>query len=161
MRVLLPSELARQLRSELQAAGRREVGGVLMGERLAADAFRIVELSVQRRGGSVASFVREPAEHADALVAFFERTGRRYERFNYLGEWHSHPSFLPTPSATDLGAMRGIVEDPAVGAHFAVLLVVRLDAGGGLAASATAVVRGRPEVWAADLEIEDEGSEHD
>jgi hypothetical protein len=70
------------------------------------------------------------------LLAFFEHANHDYERFNYIGEWHSHPCFAPEPSLRDDASMRQIVEDPQVGAHFVVLLVVKLDTAGQLLATA-------------------------
>jgi [CysO sulfur-carrier protein]-S-L-cysteine hydrolase len=85
-----------------------------------------VEVTVQRSGGSPVHFVRDPALNQEQLDDFFERTGADYTRFNYLGEWHSHPCFEPLPSGTDIRAMQSIVEDPAVGVNFLVLMIVRL-----------------------------------
>jgi hypothetical protein len=48
-----------------------------------------------------------------------------HSRFNYLGEWHSHPSFSTIPSDKDIQTMQSIVEDPHVGANFLVLLVCK------------------------------------
>jgi hypothetical protein len=58
-----------------------------------------------------------------------------YRRFNYVGEWHSHPSFEPEPSSRDDTSMREIVQDPKVGANFVALLIVKLDGNGSLLAS--------------------------
>lgn len=126
MRILLPDAVTGLWRAELRRAGRREIGGVLLGEALADGSFRVVEASVQREGGDAGSFVRDPAHHARAIADFFERTGHDYARFNYLGEWHSHPSFSTRPSADDARAMEELVADPRVGAAFACLLIVRL-----------------------------------
>lgn len=90
------------------------------------DEFRVVDLSVQRSGGSTATFVRDPADHEAQLKSFFARTKDDFTRFNYLGEWHSHPLFVPIPSETDRHSMQSIVENPDVGASFLVLLVVKL-----------------------------------
>nr|WP_249198431.1 Mov34/MPN/PAD-1 family protein [Gluconobacter cerinus] len=115
-----------RLALELVKAGRREIGGVLVGEHLAEATFRVADFSVQRSGGSVSCFVRRPAKHRRFLERFFERTGRDFERFNYLGEWHSHPCFEAMPSSTDLSQMQAIVEDETNAAHFALLLIVRM-----------------------------------
>jgi hypothetical protein len=90
------------------------------------------------------------------LEAFFKRTRREYQRFNYLGEWHSHPMFAVTPSARDHQTMQDIVEDPDVGARFAVLLVVRLEEGGNLEGSVTVYepeYSPRPHPSSRDIEI--------
>jgi hypothetical protein len=108
-----------------------------MAEHLGNDDYRIVDLSVQRGGGSAACFIRHPKKHGAQLERFFERTGHDYKRFNYFGEWHSHPSFPTTPSLQDLRTMQALVCDPAVGAILLVLLVVRLEPDATLDSSAT------------------------
>lgn len=137
MRILLPSDVADRLAAALRRAGAREVGGVLMGEHVDEDEFRIVNFTLQTRGGTFASFLRHIEDFAAPLQRFFERTRHEYTRFNYLGEWHSHHAFALVPSTTDGRAMRRIVEDPASNVNFAVLLLVRLDAHGELEARAT------------------------
>ena len=59
-------------------------------------------------------------------------------RFNYLGEWHSHPSFEPLPSDTDIRTMQSLVEDPDVGVNFLVLMVCRMASGRGRVLELTA-----------------------
>jgi hypothetical protein len=59
-------------------------------------------------------------------------------RFNYLGEWHSHPTFEPVPSTVDMITMQSLVEDPIVGANFLILLIVTLTADKTIDGSATA-----------------------
>jgi JAB domain-containing protein similar to deubiquitination enzymes len=54
------------------------------------------------------------------------RVNHDYVRFNYWGEWHSHPSFELEPSEKDDISIREIVEDRDVGANFVVLLIVKL-----------------------------------
>lgn len=124
MRILLELEQIAMLERELKKARSLETGGLLFGEHIAGDLFRIVSLSTQEPG-TTSRFVRDPKHHAKALDQFFAATGELYERFNYLGEWHSHPSFHPTPSTTDHQTMREILTDPEVGVNFLVLLIVR------------------------------------
>ncbi len=124
-------------RGELRGAGRREIGGVLVGERLGGDLFRIADASVQRGGGTNMTFERDPAQHRLFLDNFFARTGHDYARFNYLGEWHSHPNAIALPSGTDVRSMMEIVCDPEVNAAFAALLIVRRRLFGKLHVSAT------------------------
>jgi integrative and conjugative element protein (TIGR02256 family) len=144
MKILLPQSLQQRLRDELARAKRREVGGLLMGEHLGADDYRIVDISVQRAGGSAACFIRHPNKHRVQLDEFFARTGANYTRFNYLGEWHSHPSFPTIPSVKDLRTMQSLVEDPVVGANFLALLIVRLGSNSLMEAGVTAFYAGQP-----------------
>jgi hypothetical protein len=108
-----------------------------MGEHVRDGVFRVVDISVQRSGGSQIHFVREPSCHAAQLQEFFARTGNDFTRFNYLGEWHSHPTFDPAPSSIDCDSMQSIVDSPDVGVTFLVLLVVTLGSRGHIAGTAT------------------------
>ncbi len=140
--IVLPANVAAKLRRELRRAGDREIGGVLAGEDLGGGRFLVVDLSVQRAGGGVAHFVRDPSAHRRFIRRFLARTGNNYSRFNYLGEWHSHPSFPALPSGTDLRQMQGLIDERVQPANFLVLLVVKLGRGGEFEATAHAFRRG-------------------
>ncbi|HTU12449.1 MAG TPA: Mov34/MPN/PAD-1 family protein [Allosphingosinicella sp.] len=124
MKVELPAQQRRRMHRRLLRAGRREIGGILMGEQLAPGHFRIVDFSVDSITGSRAHFVRDPRHHKEALDAFFTRTGEDYDRYNYLGEWHSHPSFAARPSLEDVASMTMLVERYDT-IPFSILLIVR------------------------------------
>lgn len=125
MQVEIADHVKDKLRKELRAAGSREIGGVLMAEQLAPGHFRVIDFSIDSQTGSRAHFVRSSQVHTETLSAFFLETGHQYDRFNYLGEWHSHPRFPVTPSTQDIAAMTELVEGER-GIEFAVLLIVRL-----------------------------------
>ena len=122
--------IERQVKKEfvrcLRKAGRREIGGILFGEQLEIGKFRLVDFSTDGISGSAAHFCRFPQHHNQALEGFFQKTGRDYSRFNYLGEWHSHPSFPVQPSAQDIHSMNNLVRSER-GIPFSALLIVRLD----------------------------------
>lgn len=143
MKLLLPLEHQNRLSDALNKAGVREIGGVLMGEHVAPDTFRLKSLTVQDHGGAFASFMRFLEQIVQPLAAFFKITNHEYRRFNYLGEWHSHPSFALVPSRTDIASMREIVEDPKVGATFAVLLIVKRTVDGRLEGALTVFPAGK------------------
>jgi [CysO sulfur-carrier protein]-S-L-cysteine hydrolase len=123
--ISLPNDQRVRLRKCLRDAGRREIGGILMGEQVAPDHFRIVDFSVDNKTGTAAHFVRSPEHHAKALESFFRTTGSDFKRFNYLGEWHSHPSFPVGPSHEDIVSMQSLVEGEQ-GIDFSALIIVRL-----------------------------------
>lgn len=125
MQLIIPADLAERLRGELKGAGRREMGGILMGQNVGPDVFKLIEMTSQRSGGGYACFSRSSAMHDRALKRFFDRTGHRYTEFNYIGEWHSHPSFALRPSETDHATMMTIVRRD-MDVHFALLLIVKL-----------------------------------
>ena len=125
MFIVLPPEIRCRLKGWLRRAGKREIGGVIMAEQLEPGRFVVRDLSLDDASGSLAHFVRSPELHAAVLEEFFKASGGNYAQFNYLGEWHSHPSFPTAPSSQDVRAMQDLVSRES-NISFAVLLIVRL-----------------------------------
>lgn len=127
MRLSLPRDQADRLVQSLRRARRKEIGGQLFGELIAPSDFHATEITVQPRHGSFARFIVDIMQAARDAARFYDRTRHEYARFNYIGEWHSHPSFDLRPSATDRATMQTLVADPEFLGKFAVLMIVRLD----------------------------------
>ena len=127
MKILLPEEIACKLTKALNKADSKEIGGILMGEYVSEGVYRIKDITIQSDGGTSSFFVRLVEGIRNPLQRFFTQTGYDFTRFNYLGEWHSHPTFALLPSSTDCKSMWEIVEDPNIGANFTVLMIVRFD----------------------------------
>lgn len=133
--VVLNSRCVRKLKRELRAAGQNEIGGVLAAEQVGDGRFLVVDLSVQRNGTHT-HFEREPAQHREFIRRFHERMCHRPERFNYLGEWHSHPAYPATPSDVDFRQMQHLVEDAEQNSSFLALMIIKLGPNGELRGSA-------------------------
>lgn len=127
MQLNLPDDCTKLLRQALRKAGPREIGGQIFGEQLAPSCFSATELTIQRQMGSFARFVVDLVQAARDALKFFDRTNHSYTRFNYIGEWHSHPSFELIPSGTDIESMKELVVDAAFEGNFAVLMIVKLE----------------------------------
>jgi hypothetical protein len=126
-----------------------------MGEHLGADNFRVKRLTVQKKHGTFASFIRFVEEIIGPLQSFFQATKHDYKRFNYLGEWHSHHSFELVPSGRDHATMVETVTDPKLGAVFVVLLLVKLNRVGALECAVT-VYRAGGQPFAGKIVLEQE-----
>ncbi|NBD21596.1 hypothetical protein GTZ97_13065 [Aquabacterium fontiphilum] len=126
LRITVPPDVRKRLESALAKAGPLECGGVLLGEHVGVNHFVVRRLTIHGTG-AIASFVRNLTGVVAAVKDFCMAHGGRFEKFNYLGEWHSHPLFSLQPSGRDHDTMRSIVMDKSVGANFAVLLIFRLD----------------------------------
>jgi hypothetical protein len=107
----------------------------MMAEHTGHNEFDIKDITIHC-SGKIASFVRRIERALGQLRMFFDRTNYNYTRFNYIGEWHSHPCFEPEPSCQDDFSMETIIQDRGVGANFVVLLIVKLDLSGKLVATA-------------------------
>jgi hypothetical protein len=116
----LANDQLEKLKPALAQAGTKEIGGQLFGEQLAPSDFLITELAIQARRGSFARFMVDLVEAARNALRFFDRTQHQYKRFNYIGEWHSHPSFEVKPSPRDVETMMKLVTAPAFKGSFAI-----------------------------------------
>lgn len=154
-------ELRRRFKRQLRFAGHREIGGILMSEQIAPNRFRLLDFSVDQKTGTRNGFRRNEVEHMEALDRFLARHGNNFARYNYLGEWHSHPSFSVEPSVRDCQTMFELTSrDETV--LFAALLIVRLDYWFFLRCSAMMFVRGqRPRPISIVSQIEPEKTETD
>ncbi len=127
MRIRVARNEIEKLLVALRGARLREAGGQLYGEQLVPSHFKVNELTVQPQLGSRAHFTVDIAAALRDANIYFERTGHNYQRFNYIGEWHSHPSFEVSPSDEDRTTMLDLVRDAEFRGTFAVLMIVRLD----------------------------------
>jgi proteasome lid subunit RPN8/RPN11 len=125
LRVTVPHDVQEVLRTALSRARTRECGGVLMGEHVGHNHFVVRSVTVQASDGFT-WFVRGVTGAVTAVRKFLAAKGNDYRRFNYLGEWHSHPSFSVVPSGKDHDTMRNMAA-ATPGANFLVLLIFRLD----------------------------------
>lgn len=124
MKVEITIAVRDRILTYLKKAKSLEVGGVLMAEQLNPGEFRIVDFSLDPASGGTAHFVRSPQHLSIALDTFFEKTGHDYSRYNYLGEWHSHPNHQPIPSSVDIDSMfQLLMEERNI--PFAILLIVK------------------------------------
>ncbi len=126
MKLRVDSKMLEAWRTALQKAGSKEIGGVLFGEHVDQDDFRIVAATQQRRMGDEVAFRRKARTARRELKRMSARHGHNHERFNYLGEWHSHPNAPAVPSERDCRTIREILSHPDTDAIFLVLLIVRL-----------------------------------
>ena len=126
MRIRLPADQMQVLRDVLHQAGSKEIGGQIYGEQIAPSNFVITELTVQKRAGTFSRFVVDLIQVARDAARFFDRTQHQYDRYNYVGEWHSHPNFEIYPSDVDMETMFRLVTDKDFKGRFAILMIARL-----------------------------------
>lgn len=94
--------LSKMLRYRQNTESRKEAGGVLMGRHI-RDCLDVVidevttPMSRDRR--TRFSFFRNQEQHQQILDEVWQAS---FRTTHYLGEWHTHPESVPTPSPTDL-----------------------------------------------------------
>lgn len=128
----------------LTQGGKREIGGWLVAEQIAPGEFELVGLTVDLEVGTHSRFESLPVPHSEQMDRILLENRGRAGRVDYLGEWHSHPTFPPVPSNIDFASMTGMVEKN--GPSFATLIIVRLTDNASIQATMTTFERGkRPE----------------
>lgn len=127
MKLRIPKTMIERWVSDLKKAGRKEIGGVLFGEQVSEGDFRVAEATRQRFfGGTAATFNRRGGTARREILALHKKFGGNPERFNYLGEWHSHPNVPALPSLRDETTMYQLLADQGEAVNFLVLIIVKL-----------------------------------
>lgn len=128
MRLRIPRRIIERWAEDLKRAGFREIGGVLFGEQISEGDFRIVETTRQKLwGGTTTTFKRRGRAARKEILALHDKFSGSPERFNYLGEWHSHPNAPTWPSLQDETTMYNLIADQGEAVNFLVLLIMKLD----------------------------------
>jgi hypothetical protein len=127
MKIIIPHDMSVALDKALLNAGTNEIGGQIYGQQIKPSNFAATNITFQQKPGTFARFIVDVLQVVRDAATFFNLTKHDYTRFNYIGEWHSHPSFEPFPSTIDITTMLKLVSDPGFQGNFAVLMIVKLE----------------------------------
>lgn len=108
----------------LKKYGDYEIGGMLVGYKKEKNHFAISDVTIANDISKfrITKFIREPSKSIKMLIESFKK-----KKHNYLGEWHSHPSFSLYPSSGDVVTMQGILADKGYGVNFVLLIIAKLN----------------------------------
>ena len=84
LKISIPTDIQVLLVKALLKSGTHECGGVLMGEHIGTNHFRVNSLTIQK-SGTIASFVRGITDAIKAIRLFLKSTNNIYQKFNNLG----------------------------------------------------------------------------
>lgn len=138
VRVILSDRVVAKMRDGIPRAGLLEVGGLMMGENVADNVFRVLDISLTV--GEPGRYYLDPAEH-QSFVDEFRGEFCDEGRFRLIGSWHSHPSGDPEPGKRDLQTLRATMAHPSTDLAFKVLLIACLDANAQLRAGGVVLTR--------------------
>lgn len=116
---------------EASRAFPNETGGVLMGWHRPERQEVVVVHAVGPGPGGIHQphrFEPDNDHHVATVGEVYQRSGRKV---TYLGDWHTHPGGLPTPSRTDLRTLSRIAEDEPSRCPEPITLILAGDATGG------------------------------
>lgn len=100
-----------------------ESGGILMGYYIDDYSFYISDLTTpsERDRRSRFNFIRSFINAQKALVHFFKSSnGKKI----YLGEWHTHPEKLPSPSPTDFSSFEKQIKTNVLNSKFIFMIII-------------------------------------
>lgn len=103
--ILIAHNVLLEIKADAAAlAGREERGGILLGMRRGKH-FHVDQATLPMTGdrGSRFAFRRGRAGHQQIARARWRQSAHRVD---WLGEWHSHPEAIPSPSGIDLASWR-------------------------------------------------------
>lgn len=105
--ILLESQVVETVRSHIQkSADAPEAGGILIGYRRGLHVHVIEATSPTKHDSrSRFSFSRNCASHSNRARALWSQSGGILD---YVGEWHTHPEAIPSPSHLDKTEWRKI-----------------------------------------------------
>lgn len=125
------------IRRMAEEAAPRETGGTLVGRYSDDGREALVTAALEAKTGARrrrTRFYRPPDDVDDQLERVYRASGGRT---HYLGEWHTHPRAAPTPSPTDLDALRELARSRNVAADTPVMIIVGGDFGASSPTSCT------------------------
>lgn len=100
----------------------KEFGGLLVG--CYSDDFKtcLIKTSIMPTKYKTSRYFFERGKEGlkQKLSEFYNAT----PRLIYVGEWHTHPDGVPSPSSTDLNAMIEIAESPDVSIENPILMIL-------------------------------------
>ena len=118
--ILFSAATLDQLIEDVGRYGRfRERGGILLGHRRGRH-FEVLEATLPMRWdrGSLLSFRRSARGHQAGSRQEMERSGGTVD---WVGEWHSHPEAVPSPSGIDRASWREIARERAAPMVFLII----------------------------------------
>ena len=141
MKLVIPLSLSVRFIDNLREANDREIGGVLFAEQKAYSEFHLLDATFQMIGGDTYSFERDGEKAQKNLRRLHRCYSGTPQRFNYFGEWHSHPHSAVIPSHVDTRTMWQILHNTDETVNFIVLLIVKLVQQSSLDTGATVFLR--------------------
>lgn len=153
MKLRIGKNTIKEWQKTLKKAGDREIGGILFGEHVGDSDFKVIHATKQTKGGNQTHFKRDASKAIKDIERLSAQHENNHERFNYLGEWHSHPNAPALPSAQDEATMHQLLIESDATVNFLVLIIIRLSKNKTIEMSAQAYLAS-DHIIPCDIEIE-------
>ncbi len=103
MEIIIPKEITLRLIKQISKYSPLETKGALFAEDLGNDTFKIDEVYLEPKPGTT-TFVKLYINHEYVTFQknYHKLRNNNFSKYNYIGDWHSHPLFECYPSSYDV-----------------------------------------------------------
>lgn len=126
MKIIIPKLIAAKIYNQVIKYSPNETKGALFAKKISNELFEIDDIYIEKNVGSFA-FVTliNNKKYQKFQKTYHEKNNNDYVRHNYIGDWHSHPSFELNPSSFDI---KEVKEDlKASNAKFLIQIIVKAE----------------------------------
>lgn len=126
LKIILPESIWMEIKAVVAKFYPNECGGIFTGRiDVQNNTATIEQVIVPEKIRSSPVFFRRFAKSINNVLSqlFVKSKGESH----YLGEWHSHPNGMPSPSHTDFSTMQKIAANTNIAIKTPVLLIIGYD----------------------------------
>ena len=125
MKIIVPKEIAIKIFEAVKKEGLCEIKGSLYAQFISENQYKIEDVFISKNKGThfFSNLIINHAYHKFEKQ-YFKKHNYDYVNHNYIGDWHSHPSFECKPSSYDEKEIK--TELLSSNAHFLIQLIVKV-----------------------------------
>ncbi len=125
MKIIIPKKLTKKIFNQVKKGKLNETKGALFARKISDDIFEVDDVYIESKVGSFA-FVElvNNKKYQVYQKSYHKKNGYDYVNHNYIGDWHSHPSFELYPSSYDMAEVKSDLKKS--NAKFLVQVIVKI-----------------------------------
>lgn len=126
MTIEIPKPISELLKRELEVMNQNETRGSFFAERVNGALFKVNDVYFSKKRGTF-SFIKMLIgdEYKKFQKNYHKKYFFEYEKYNYIGDWHSHPSFSCLPSSYDIA--EAIDDFKKSNANFIIQIIIKIE----------------------------------
>lgn len=125
MKIIIPKKLTKKIFIQVKKCRLNETKGALFARKISDEMFEVDDVYIEKKVGSFAFVELVNNEKYQVYQnCYHEKSGHDYIHHNYIGDWHSHPSFVLYPSSYDIEEVKKDLKKS--NARFLVQVIVKI-----------------------------------
>ncbi len=126
MKIIIPQKITKIIYNQVKKHSPNETKGALFARRINDELFEIDAVYLEKKIGSFAFVVLENNSKYKEFQKKYNKTHHfDFKNHNYIGDWHSHPSFELIPSGYDIKEVQNDLEKS--NANFLIQIIVKVS----------------------------------